>query len=336
MPSPLSVLVVGVGSIGERHLRYFQQAIGCELRLVEAMESRRNEVADRYGIAARYASLDEACRRSWDAAVICTPANLHVDHALQLLPVCRGLLIEKPLATKLEDAARLRAAAGDKLIQVAYVYRVHPAVEAVRNLILSNELGIVHQVVATSGQHFPTFRPAYREIYYKDRHTGGGAIQDAMTHLANAVQYLVGPYDWVFCDYAHQCLEGVEVEDTVNLSGRAGDGRIMVSIAMNQFMAANESRIQINGSRGSARIELPEHRYGVIHHGETAWTWSPPQLHERDEWFQIQARRFVEALEGRETPTCPLVDAEHTLRVNLAALESAGARRVEISRTANA
>ena len=84
-----------------------------------------------------------------------------------------------------------------------------------------------------------------------------------------------------------------------------------------------------------ARIELPEHRYGVIHHGETTWTWSPPQLHERDEWFQIQARRFVEALEGREAPTCPLIEAEHTLRVNLAALESAGERRVEIPRTAD-
>ncbi|MGC3969543.1 MAG: Gfo/Idh/MocA family oxidoreductase [Pirellulales bacterium] len=331
MNSKLSVLVVGVGSIGERHLRCFQQAVGCELGLVEPMESRRNEVADRYGVTQRFASLDDACRRDWDAAVICTPANWHVDHALQLLSRCRGLLIEKPLATKLEDAARLRTAAGDKLISVAYVYRAHPACEAVRKLIASGEIGDVLQATAVSGQHFPTFRPAYREIYYKDRRTGGGAIQDAMTHLANAVQYLVGRYDWVFCDYDHQCLEGVTVEDTVHLSGRAAGGKVMVSIAMNQFMAANESKLQINGSRGSVRIELPEHRYGLIHHGEPAWTWSEPLLHERDEWFQRQASHFIAALEGREAPACSLADAEHTLAVNLAALESAGKRPVPVS-----
>lgn len=331
MSNRLSILVIGVGSIGERHLRCFQNAIGCELGLVENFETRRNDVADRYGIEQRFATIEDACRRDWDAAVICTPAHLHVDHALQLLPRCRGLLIEKPLATKTEDAARLRAAAGDKLIQVAYVYRAHPATHAAKKIIESGEIGEILQVTAVSGQHFPTFRPAYREIYYNDRRTGGGAIQDAMTHLANAVQFLVGRYDWVFCDYDHQCLEGVTVEDTVHLTGRAAGGKVMVSIAMNQFMAANESRVQVNGSRGSVRIELPEHRYGVVHHGDPGWTWSDPMLHERDEWFELQAKRFVEALEGREEPTCPLAEAEHTLAVNLAALESAGKRPVTIA-----
>ena len=110
-----------------------------------------------------------------DAVAIVTPDFLHADIAVACARAGKHLIVEKPLATKLEDAARLRAAAGDKLIQVAYVYRVHPAVDAVRNLILSSDIGTVLQVVATSGQHFPTFRPAYREIYYNDRRTGGGA-----------------------------------------------------------------------------------------------------------------------------------------------------------------
>jgi len=327
----LSILVVGVGSIGERHLRCFQQAVGCEIGLVESYDSRRNDVAVRYGIKHAYANLDEACRRDWDAAVICTPANLHVDHAVQLAPHCRGLLIEKPLATKMEDICRLRTAVAGKLVQIAYVYRVHPAIDAVRKLIQAGEIGEPLQVTSVSGQHFPTFRPAYREIYYNDRRTGGGAIQDALTHMANAVQYLVGRYDWIYADYDHQCLEGVTVEDTVNLVARAGGGKTMVSIAMNQFMAPNELRLQVNGTAGSVRVELPEHRYGVFKRGASEWTFSPTLITERDEWFQIQAKSFVDALEGRVEPTCPLDDAVHTLAVNLAALESAGEKRVPIT-----
>ena len=128
------ILVVGVGSIGERHLRCFQ-AVGGQLGLVEAFAARRDETAERYGIADKFASLDEACRSEWDAAVICTPAHLHVDHAVQLAPHCQALLIEKPLATRAEDIPRLREAVGAKPVQIAYVYRSHPAVNAVKRLI---------------------------------------------------------------------------------------------------------------------------------------------------------------------------------------------------------
>jgi predicted dehydrogenase len=322
--------VIGVGSIGERHLRCFQQATSCRLGLVEAYAARRNDVADRYDVADRFATLDEACEHDWDAAVICTPANLHIAHAVQLAPRCGGLLIEKPLTTDLAEVPRLRTAMRDKPLQIAYLYRVHPAVEAVKRLLDEGSLGEVLQLTIVSGQHFPTFRPAYREIYYADRRTGGGAIQDAATHLLNVAHFLVGRFDWVFCDYDHQALEGVTVEDTVNLTARANRGKVLVSLAQNQFMAPNETVIQLNGSKGSAQIRVPEHRYGVLRHGETSWTWSEPLLLERDDWFKVQARRFVEVLAGRERPTCPLDEAVHTTKIGLAALASAGTRRVEI------
>lgn len=324
------ILVVGVGSIGERHLRCFGLEGGCRLGLVEPLESRRNDVADRYGVADRFASLDDACRQTWDAAVICTPAHLHVTHGVQLAPHCRGLLIEKPLATDLTEVPKLRAAVAGKLVQIAYVYRVHPAVEAIKKLIADGAIGEPLQMTIVSGQHFPTFRPAYREIYYADRRTGGGAIQDAATHMADLAQHLVGRFDWVFCDYDHQCLEGVTVEDTVHLSARAAGGKVLVSLSLNQFMPGNQGRITVNGSRGSLQIKMPEHQYGIIRHGESEWKWSEPLFAERDDWFRRQARRFLDVLAGKAAPSCTLDDAVHTLEINLAALASAGTKRVEL------
>ena len=43
-------------------------------------------------------------------------------------------------------------------------------------------------------------------------------MQDALTHVANAVEWMLGPCTRVFCDASHQALEGVTVEDTVNIS----------------------------------------------------------------------------------------------------------------------
>ena len=321
---PVNVLVVGGGSIGERHLRCFQQ-IGCEVALCDSNDARRNEVANRYGLTHSLASVGEAASKRWDAAVICTPAHLHVEHALHLAASTPALLIEKPLCTSLTDAERLQSGLSGKIVQVAYVLRAHPATKQVRRSLHAGEIGILHQVTIVAGQHFPTFRPAYREIYYAKRESGGGAIQDAATHLFDLIQCLAGPLAWVYCDASHQALPGVEVEDTVHFLGRTSRG-VQVSLALNQFMAPNETNVQFNGSQGSLAIRFHEQRAGIFLHGDSAWTWSEPLVKERDDLFRMQAQSFLDAAAGRAPPLCTLEGGLAALRVNLAALESSERR----------
>lgn len=324
---PLNIVVVGGGSIGERHLRCFQQ-IGCNVALCEANEQRRQEVAQQYGLPRTFATVQDAARERWDGVAICTPAHLHVEHAELLAPATPALLIEKPLCTRLEDVARLEAAVAGKVVQIAYVLRAHPATQRARELLEAGEIGPLHQVAVMAGQHFPTYRPAYRQIYYARREMGGGAVQDAATHLFDLVQYLAGPLAWIFCDYSHQALPDVEVEDTVHLLGRADAGRVLVSLALNQFMAPNETHIQLNGERGSLCIRLHEQRVGVFKFGSTEWSWSEPLVHERDDLFRAQARSFLAAAAGEQPPLCSLAEGLRALRVNLAALESGERRQV--------
>jgi predicted dehydrogenase len=321
---PVNVLVVGGGSIGERHLRCFQQ-IGCDVALCDSNEARRGEIAGRYGLAQSFASVREAVGRSWDAAIICTPAHLHGEHALQLAASTPALLIEKPLCTSLADAKRLQNGLIGKIVQVAYVLRAHPATAQVRRSLRAGEIGSLHQVTVVAGQHFPTFRPAYREIYYARRESGGGAIQDAATHLFDLIQCFAGPLAWVYCDASHQALPGVEVEDTVHVLGRTSRG-VQVSLALNQFMAPNETHVQFNGSRGSLAIRFHEQRAGIFLHGDSAWTWSEPLVKERDDLFRAQAQSFLDAAAGRSPPLCTLEGGLAALRVNLAALESSERR----------
>jgi predicted dehydrogenase len=324
------VLVVGGGSIGERHLRCVQQTGLAEVALCESDAARRTAVAERYGVRG-LATLDEAAALDWDAAVICTPAHLHVAHALKLAPRTAALLIEKPLATRVDEALELRRALAGKIVRVAYTFRMHPAVRAVAELAAQGELGRVLQVTVAGGQHFPTYRPAYREIYYAKRETGGGAVQDAVTHTLDLVQHLAGRFDWIFCDYDHLALEGVTVEDTVNLIGRTAGETVMVSLATNQFMAPNELFVQLNGTEASAQIRLHEQRFG-IHRLGGQWQWSEPLAAERDDLFRAQARQLLGLCAGEPDELCSLDDALHVLRVNLAALASQGRGPIAIER----
>jgi predicted dehydrogenase len=325
---PLDILVIGGGSIGERHLRCFQ-AIGCTVALCDTNADRLHELAGKFHLARTFTDLALAAKENWYGVVIATPANLHAEHAIAIAPSTAALLIEKPLCTRLEDAQRLPAALKDKVVQVGYVLRFNPATQHVRQLLNEGVIGSLHQVTIVAGQNFPSLRPAYRQTYYQSHATGGGAVQDAATHLFDMVQYLAGPLDWIFCDYAHQEVADVEVEDTVHLIGRANGERVLVSIALNQFMAPNETHLQLNGSRGSLAIRFHEHRAGMLMLGDSEWTWTEPLVEERDDLFREQAQAFLSAAVGQEPPLCGLEDGIRALKVNLAALQSGRTRTVE-------
>jgi predicted dehydrogenase len=332
MTRPKRVLVVGAGSIGERHARCFASTGRVAVSIGEPVAERRRVVAERYSIAECFDDFDAAVASRPDAAVICTPAHMHIAMATALARAGANLLIEKPLSVSLDGIDELRRAIADAGVtaMVAYVLRSHPVLADMHAAIRAGRIGEPLQLVAVGGQHFPHYRPAYRETYYSDHASGGGAIQDALTHTLNAAEWLIGPIDCLAADAAHQALPGVEVEDTVQIIAR--HGACLASYALNQHQAPNESTITIVGSRGTARFESHRCRWSLSGEPETPWEVQSEATIQRDDLFMRQANRFLDVCEGDRAETCSLEAATQTLRVNLAALESWRARRwVDVS-----
>jgi predicted dehydrogenase len=315
------VLIIGCGSIGERHLRCFQKTGRATVAACDSNPTLLARMAEVYGVET-FESSPQAVSRGWDAVVICVPAHLHVRMALMALANGCAAFIEKPLAVDgcPVDLLLAEAVASKKFNAVAYVYHNMPWVVRAREELQKGTLGRPLHVAVVCGQHFPTFRPAYREIYYTRHETGGGAIQDALTHVVNAVEWLIGPITRVYADAAHQMLEGVTVEDTVNLAARHGD--ILASYALNQFQAPNEATIQIHCEHGSLRIESHTRTCSIQHRNDKDWTHIQTPPMERDDLFIAQANAFLDGMEGKPTPLSTIEEAAQTLRVNAAALRS--------------
>jgi predicted dehydrogenase len=316
------VLVIGVGSIGERHLRCFRATGRAEVALVEPNDSLRRAVAERYEVTRATADLGAALSPRPDGAVIATPAHLHVPLALRLAGAGVHLLIEKPLGVSLDNVPQLVELVREQGLTaaVAYNYRCHPLLAALREALRAGRFGRPVELIAVAGQHFPTYRPAYRSIYYADRATGGGAVQDALTHVLNAGEWLLGPIDRLVADAAHQALEGVAVEDTVHLLAR--HGAVLASYSLNQHQAPNEFTITVVGERGTARCEFHEHRWRWMSWPEEPWHDEVLPPLERDTLYITQANAFLDAIEGKAAVPCSLEEGVQTLRVNLAALAS--------------
>jgi predicted dehydrogenase len=242
---------------------------------------------------------------------------------LRALEVGTHVLIEKPLSHSLqgiEELLRAREYRG-RQAAVAYVYHMFPVLTQTRLFLKGDPLGAIRQAVFTSGQPFHRLRPAYAQTYYRDRRTGGGAIQDALTHAANWIESIIGPADSVLCDCAHLVLPDVDVEDTVHVSARHGS--ILANYVLNQFQAPNETTIQLNATRGSLKVEFHNQRWGIFREGDATWSWHEASVPDRDAHFVAQANAFLDQIEGKPSSLCSLTAAVQTLRFNLAALASA-------------
>ena len=104
-----SLLIIGCGSIGERHLRCALSTGRATATACDASPAILEAMAKTYKVATA-ADWKLALREGkFDAAVICTPAHLHVPMATEILQSGMHVLIEKPLAIQTADIEAIEA-----------------------------------------------------------------------------------------------------------------------------------------------------------------------------------------------------------------------------------
>jgi predicted dehydrogenase len=143
----MRIVQVGFGSFGRSWAGIVRAAAGVGLAaVVEPLSEARARAERELDLAATdcLASLDEALARDdWNAALVVSPPETHRAIAERVLRAGRHVLVEKPLATTLEDARALVAAASesDRVLMVSQNYRFRRPARAVQALVASGTIG---------------------------------------------------------------------------------------------------------------------------------------------------------------------------------------------------
>ena len=317
------ILVIGAGSIGERHIRCFLKTGRARVSVCEIDRALLDRIENDYDLSQSCEDLGDALLSNPRAVVIAAPAHLHIPMAIRAAEAGCHLLIEKPLSTDISGVEDLkRRVIEQRLVaQVGYTFRHHPLVATVKDPSDQGRWGLPLQLTIVSGQHFPTYRPAYRDIYYARHETGGGAIQDALTHFLDTAQWWLGSIDRLTGDMEHLSLKGVEVEDTVNVLARHGN--IMASYNFNQHQYPNESIFTLVCEKGTLRLELCANRLRIMDRPDGEWEDEISNAFQRDDIFVNQANSFLDAIEGQPSISCTIDEAKHTIGCQMALLEEA-------------
>src|SRR5690349_8476539 len=106
MPS-MNALVIGAGSIGERHIRALRRIDGVSVSVADTQVNRAMQIAAQYQCRNYFTVLECVPLSSFDAAIVATPADSHVLIAEMCAQAGLHLMVEKPLSTTLDGIASL-------------------------------------------------------------------------------------------------------------------------------------------------------------------------------------------------------------------------------------
>lgn len=327
-----SVLIVGAGGIGRRHIKGYLETRRADLTLIEPDALKREAVVAEFAPVAAFASLSDAKLRDYDLAVICTPANFHVDMMQACADAKLPFLMEKPLAVTMDgvDAAIAVVERAGILARVGYIRRIAPEVIHLRGQIDAGKIGALKLAYLNSSQDFGKYRPDYRETYYARPDMGGGAILDAASHSFDMLISIMGQPMTVCAMYDRFALDGSETEDTCLITIQFASGA-MANLTINQFQKRNVASAEFIGTNGNLKLDHATLSFADDDSGH----WSeqrdfmegmvPMQAHQAR--FTMQADTMLDALDGKPDPLATLQDARTNLALALAAKQSWAERR---------
>jgi len=145
---PVRVAVVGLGYWGPNLVRNLHELRDAEVAAVcDARPEALAKVKRRYPAISRRRKVDSILTdKSIDAVVIATPVATHAELASAALEAGKHVFVEKPLAASWQEASELveLARANDRVLMVGHTFLYSPAVNLIRDLIQSGEVGQLH------------------------------------------------------------------------------------------------------------------------------------------------------------------------------------------------
>lgn len=328
------LLIVGHGSIGQRHLRIARGLLpNADIRV---LRHQKCESVPEYADGCM-SSLDDALAFAPQAAVIASPSTFHMQTAQPLAKAGVHLLVEKPIAASLSGVPQLLAscAAYGNVLMTAYNLRFLHSLEAYRDKVQSGFIGKVLSVRCEIGQYLPSWRPGldYRHGASALSALGGGALLE-LSHEIDYLRWIFGEVAWVKASLSRQSNLEIDVEDTAHLIlGFVEDmeGRKLIANLNMDLMRHDTTRQCLAiGEHGSLRWNGLTGVVELFPADGTAWERVFAHMPHRDESYIAEWQHFLACIRDDVAPLISGQDGLATLNIIEAARRSSAANNATL------
>lgn len=320
-------LVVGLGSIGKRHLGNLLALGAGRVLAMDPDPARRDEVLRVFGAdkVTALATLDEALARAPRAAVIATPTSRHIEPALSAARQGCHLLIEKPLSHSMDgvDLLQREASARGLVTLVGCNMRFHPGPAKVKELLDANAVGALVSVRLEAGQYLPDWHPQedYRQMYSALKALGGGVVLDGI-HEIDLARWLGGEVTTCLALTSTTSHLEIETEENAAMLFRFSCGAVG-EVHLDYVQRVYSRTCHIIGDQGTIRWEYGQ-GVRLFSAATKQWEhWPEPEGWVPNHMYMEEMRHFLRCLAGTDKPTLDITEGARVLALAMAAKEFA-------------
>jgi len=312
-----TVLIVGLGSIGRRHIGIIH-SIFPKINIIVLRHKKCNsndiKSLDLYKCTT---SVDEAIELNPQAAIITNPPSKHIEIAKKLANKGINLLIEKPISNSSKNIQELiNICYQNKVIlMTGYNMRFLPSLIEFNKQIHCKKIGKIYSIRSEVGQYLPNWRPEsdYRYGVSAQQKLGGGALLE-LSHEIDYLSWIFGRISWVKSHVSKQSDLEVDVEDSaqVILGFKEVEGAVLTASLNIDFIRHDTTRRCFAiGEKGTLLWDGIKGQVKFFEKSSTHWEVLFSSSPDRDFTYTEEIKSFFLSV---DTNTKPQISGEDGLQ----------------------
>jgi len=316
--SPERILIVGLGSIGLRHLGIARDFFPLS-KIAVLRDQKINEIPTDANEV--FYILSDAIKFKPQIAIICSPASTHVQISLALVKEGVHVLIEKPISNNQKGLEQLNNAAvkNNCVLMVGYNLRFLASLNKFKSLIDNNLIGNLYSVRSEVGQYLPNWRDKdYRKTVSAQKTLGGGVLLE-LSHEIDYLRWIFGDVQFVQAQIAKQSELDIDVEDTANIlmtfKNNHEKTNLIASLSLD-FIRHDKVRIcHVIGEKGSLKWNGLNNEVDLFESKSNQWKNIYKDKASLDQSYKEEWLHFIQCLAKKEQPRINFHDGVEVLKI---------------------
>lgn len=309
-----NVGVIGVGSMGYNHVRIYSELENANLVAISDMVRGTLDKVSKEFNTVGYVDYDNILQiDDIEVVNICVPTVFHHDVVMRAIEAGKNVLVEKPIASKLNEAEEMIKAAEDAGVTLAtgHVERFNPAVRVAKKLI---DEGAIGEVVTANSKRLGPFPPRIRDV---------GVAIDLAIHDIDIFNYLFSSRaNTVFANMSSK-LKNCEFEDHAEIMTKYDSGVLSI-LETNWLTPYKKRQLNITGIDGIISVDYGNQTVTLFKENNQVEDIKV----ENKEPLKEELRSFVDCVQNNTPPEVSGKDGYEALRIVDAAMTSSKDKRL--------
>ncbi len=318
----MKVLIVGLGSIGKRHLDNLITHFDTDIIICS---KRKDLISPIYKKCKIFDSIEQCIDEKPDIGFITNITSNHVTTALKLVKAGIDIFIEKPLSNSLDKVDELLKLSDNKKL-ISYIgcnLRFHKCLQKIKEMISNDELGKILSVQAHSGSYLPDWHPYedYRKSYASRKELGGGVVLTCI-HEIDYLYWFFGDVQEVFAMSGKFSKLELNVDDLAAILMKFKNN-VVAEVHLDYFQKPDFRSCRIIGSKGTVYWDSETNTVKMYDSITKKWIEKfSISNYERNTMYVDELKYYISCTKKRENTMNNIKEGIKVLKIALSIINS--------------